>query len=87
MEKYQTNKLEHVPGGSKRSTIRNKPMFELLNDDLEEAIDILRRMQTANGSERWSLLGENQIRSGDIEKTVELCHLLCYYYERVKESK
>ena len=62
-------------------------MFELLNDDLEEAIDILRRMQTANGSERWSLLGENQIRSGDIEKTVELCQLLCYYYERVKEGK
>jgi len=61
-------------------------MFELLNDDLEEAIDILRRMQTANGSERWSLLGENQIRSGDIEKTVELCNLLCYYYERVKEK-
>ena len=61
-------------------------MFELLNDDLEEAIDILRRMQTANGSERWSLLGENQIRSGDIEKTVELCQLLCYYYERVKEK-
>jgi hypothetical protein len=47
----------------------------------------LRRMQTANGSERWSLLGENRIRSGDIEKTVELCHLLCYYYERVKERK
>ena len=61
-------------------------MFELLNDDLEEAIDILRRMQTANGSERWSLLGENQIRSGDIEKTVELCQLLCYYYERVREK-
>ena len=62
-------------------------MFELLNDDLEECIEILRKMQTANGSERWSLLGENQIRSGDIEKTVELCHLLCYYYERVKERK
>jgi hypothetical protein len=43
-------------------------------------------MQTANGTERWMLLEENQIKSSDIEKTVELCHLLCYYYERVKEK-
>jgi hypothetical protein len=62
-------------------------MFELLNDDLEECIEILRKMQAANGTERWSLLAENQIKNKDIEKTVELCHLLCYYYQRVKEGK
>lgn len=62
-------------------------MFELINEDLENCIEILRQMQTANGTERWMLLEENQIKSSDIEKTVELCHLLCYYYERVKESK
>ena len=61
-------------------------MFELINEDLENCIEILRQMQTANGTERWMLLEENQIRSKDIEKTVELCHLLCYYYERVKEK-
>lgn len=61
-------------------------MFELLNEDLENCIEILRQMQTANGTERWMLLEENQINSKDIEKTVELCHLLCYYYERVKEK-
>jgi hypothetical protein len=62
-------------------------MFELINEDLENCIEILRQMQTANGTERWMLLEENQIKSSDIEKTVELCNLLCYYYERVKESK
>lgn len=61
-------------------------MFELLNEDLENCIEILRQMQTANGTERWMLLEENQIKSKDIEKTLELCHLLCYYYERVKEK-
>lgn len=61
-------------------------MFELLNEDLENCIEILRQMQTANGTERWMLLEENQIRNKDIEKTVELCHLMCYYYERVKEK-
>ena len=61
-------------------------MFELLNEDLENCIEILRQMQTANGTERWMLLEENQIKSSDIEKTVELCNLLCYYYERVREK-
>lgn len=61
-------------------------MFELLNEDLENCVEILRQMQTANGTERWMLLEENQIKSSDIEKTVELCNLLCYYYERVREK-
>jgi len=61
-------------------------MFELLNEDLDQAIEILRQMESANGTERWILLEENQISNKDIQKTVELCHLLCYYYERVKEN-
>jgi hypothetical protein len=63
-------------------------MFDLLNDDLEECIDLLRKIQTANGSERWTLMAEYQIKNlREVEKTVELCHLLCYHYERVKEGK
>jgi hypothetical protein len=45
-------------------------------------------MEKANGSDRWRLMAENQIKSiREVEKTVELCHLLCYYYERVKEGR
>jgi len=83
MEKSRINKLEHVPIGSAK---RKQVMFELLNEDLDQAIEILRRMESANGTERWILLEENQISNKDIQKTVELCHLLCYYYERVKEN-
>lgn len=64
---------------------KEQKMFELLNEDLDQAIDILRRMEQSNGTERWLLLSENQIRSKDIDKTVQLCHLMCYYYERIKE--
>jgi len=83
MEKSRINKLEHVPIGSAK---RKQVMFELLNEDLDQAIEILRQMESANGTERWILLEENQISNKDIQKTVELCHLLCYYYERVKEN-
>ena len=83
MEKSRINKLEHVPIGSAK---RNQVMFELLNEDLENCIEILRQMQTANGTERWMLLEENKIRNKKKKKTVELCHLMCYYYERVKEN-
>jgi hypothetical protein len=62
-------------------------MFELLNDDLEEGIELLRRISIANGTERWMLMEENQIRRlSELNKTVELCNLLVYYYDRVKEN-
>jgi hypothetical protein len=62
-------------------------MFELLNDDLEEGIELLRRISIANGTERWMLMEENQIRRlGELDKTVELCNLLVYYYSKVKEN-
>jgi hypothetical protein len=45
-------------------------------------------MEKANGSDRWRLMAEHQIKNlREVEKTVELCNLLCYYYGRVKESK
>ena len=63
-------------------------MFELMNDDLEECIEFLRQMEKANGSDRWRLMAEHQIKNlREVEKTVELCNLLCYYYGRVKEGK
>jgi hypothetical protein len=35
-------------------------------------------------NEQLRLLAEERIDKADIEKTVELCQLLCYYYDKVK---
>ena len=61
-------------------------MFELLIEDLDHAAEILRQMQTMNESDKTMLLCENQIRIKDIEKTVDLCRLMCYYYERMNKE-
>ena len=60
-------------------------MFELLNDDLDQAVEILRRMSVCESkNEQLLILAEERIDKTDIEKTVELCQLLCYYYDKVK---
>jgi len=60
-------------------------MFELLNDDLEDCIEIIRQMSICESkNEQLRLLAEERIDKADIEKTVELCQLLCYYYDKVK---
>lgn len=60
-------------------------MFELLNDDLEDCIEIIRQMSICESrNEQLRLLAEERIDESDIEKTVELCQLLCYYYDKVK---
>ena len=62
-------------------------MFELLNDDLENCIDIIRQMSICETkNEQLRLLAEERIDESDIEKTVELCNLLCYYHEKVKRK-
>ena len=60
-------------------------MFELLNDDLDQAVEILRRMSVCESkNEQLLILAEERIDKADIEKTIELCQLLCYYYDKVK---
>lgn len=62
-------------------------MFELLNDDLEDCIEIIRQMSVCeNKNEQLLILAEERIDEADIKKTVELCQLLCYYYEKVKDK-
>lgn len=60
-------------------------MFELINEDMEDCIEILRKMASANSTERLMILAENRISLKEIQKTVELCDLLCYYYDKLEE--
>ena len=82
MEKSRINKLEHVPIGSAK---RGQVMFELINEDLEDCIEILRLLSTCeNKNEQLQILAENRIDKSDIQKTVDMCELLVYYHNKVK---
>lgn len=81
METLQTNKLEHVPIGSIK---RKQNMFELLNEDLEDCLEILRQMTSCeNKNEQLQILAENRISISDIKKTVDLCELVVYYNDKI----
>lgn len=61
-------------------------MFELLNDDLDRCVEIIRQLSACdNENEQFTILAEERIDITDIEKTVELCQLLCYYYDRMNK--
>ena len=60
-------------------------MFELINEDLEDCIEILRLMTEATSTEQYQILAENCINKKDIEKTIALCELLIYYNNKIKE--
>jgi hypothetical protein len=82
MGKSRINKLEHVPIGSVK---RGQHMFELINEDLEDCIEILRLLSTCeNKNEQLMILAENRIDKDDIKKTVDMCELLVYYHNKVK---
>ena len=60
-------------------------MFELLNEDMEDCLEILRQMATCeNKNERLLILVENGIREKDIQKTIDLCNLMVYYNDKIK---
>ena len=60
-------------------------MFELINEDLEDCIEILRLLGTCeNKNEQLMILAENRIDKADIQKTVDMCELLVYYHNKVK---
>lgn len=59
-------------------------MFELLNEDMEDCLEILRQMATCeNRNERLLILVENGIREKDIQKTIDLCNLMVYYNDKI----
>ena len=60
-------------------------MFELINEDLEDCIEILRLLSTCETkNEQLMILAENRIDKADIQKTVDMCELLVYYHNKVK---
>lgn len=63
-------------------------MFELLNEDLEDCIEILRQMSSCkNRNEQLQILAENQVTEKDLKKTIDLCQLLVYYNDRINDRK
>ena len=84
MEKSRISRLEHVPIGSAK---RGQVMFELINDDLEECIEILRQLSICeNKNEQLMILAEHRIDKADIKKTIDMCELLVYYYNKVDKN-
>ena len=61
-------------------------MFELLNEDLEDCLEILKQMSEATPTERYRILAENRVSKKDIKKTVDLCELICYYNDKVNKG-
>ena len=61
-------------------------MFQLLQEDLEDCIEILKRIANENESERTALIAELYMteRKTDVKKVVDLCEQMLYYYERSK---
>ena len=61
-------------------------MFQLLQEDLEDCIEILKRIANEEGIERQRAISEMYMtdRKADVEKVVALCQQLIYYYEKSK---
>ena len=60
-------------------------MFELLNEDLEDCIEILRQISSCeNRNEQLQILAENQISKKDLQKTIDLCKLMVYYDDKIE---
>jgi len=60
-------------------------MFELLNEDLEDCIEIMREISSCkNRNEQLQILAEHQIRLKDLQKTIDLCKLMVYYDDKIK---
>jgi hypothetical protein len=84
MEKSRISKLEHVPIGSAR---RRQVMFEMLNEDLEDCLEILRQISMCESkNEQLLILAEQRIDEDDIKKTIELCEMMVYYHNRTKHG-
>ena len=60
-------------------------MFELLNEDLEDCIEILRQISSCESkNEQLQILAENQISKKDLQKTIDLCKLMVYYDDKIE---
>jgi hypothetical protein len=63
-------------------------MLELLREDLEECIELLRQIENSTETEQWQLLGELKMTNDpkELSKIYELCELYIHYYDSVKDK-
>ena len=62
-------------------------MFEMLNEDLEDCLEILRQINMCQSkNEQLMILAEQRIDEDDIKKTIELCEMMVYYHNRTKHG-
>ena len=62
-------------------------MFEMLNEDLEDCLEILRQISMCESkNEQLLILAEQRIDEDDIKKTIELCEMMVYYHNRTKHG-
>ena len=62
-------------------------MFELINEDLEGCLEILRQMSMCESkNEQLLIMAENRLDKRDIQKTVELCELMIDYYHKAENK-
>ena len=62
-------------------------MFELLNEDLEDCLEIMRQLGSSeNRNEQYQILAENRTSLKEIQKTVDLCEMLVYYSEKINKQ-
>ena len=63
-------------------------MFELLQEDLEDCIELLKQITNETGIDRSRLLAELYMteRKTDIQKVVDLCEILVYHYNKINEQ-
>ena len=60
-------------------------MFELLNEDLEDCIEIMRQISSCESkNEQLQILAENQISKKDLQRTIDLCKLMVYYDDKIE---
>jgi len=62
-------------------------MFEMLNEDMEDCLEILRQISMCQSkNEQLMILAEQRIDEDDIKKTIELCEMMVYYHNRTKHG-
>lgn len=61
-------------------------MFQLLQEDLEDCIEIFKQIANESDMERERLISELYMteRKSDIKKVIDLCEQMMYYYEKSK---
>ena len=60
-------------------------MFEMINEDLEDCLELLRLMSMCETkNELLMLMAEHRIDESDVKRTIDLCEMMVYYNDKRK---